>query len=178
MGRLRGQIFSADAALACVLLITALVAGAVISSMLDSQADASEAGTRLSERASDALNQLVRTPGKPSGWHLLGTVDNATVNSLGLAYEPNVLDRGKVERFFNLTSTATGHEEARVLLAIREPGYNFTLSIYYTNGTAAYSTAARQPGEPMSVTAASERIALLNGVPVLARLLIWVEATP
>jgi len=172
--RKRGQFFGADAILAFLLVLFALVAAGVATESLDSQISTTEITHRLTERATDSLNQLIRTPGKPADWNLLTTVDNTTIDSLGLSHEANLLDPQKVARFFNLTNSTDGFEQACVLLAIREPGYNFTLTLTYANNTVAYTTLYPAPVQS-HIAASIERVAMLNHESVRARLTLWIE---
>lgn len=177
MHRPRGQFFGVDALFALLIILFSFFGAMLLWSTFNNHVLNRESYLRLTESSQDALNQLVRTAGNATDWHLLTSATNETVDSLGLALEPTILDPDKVTRLFNLTSTETGWKDVRILLGLTQAGYNYSLVIYQANQTPLYQTLYNQT-LPNRLTSATDRVALLNGQRVRLKLTVWVEPPP
>lgn len=177
MFRARGQLFATDAAFALLLIVFIFFTLVAVTNQMDYQIKTSESIGRLRESATNAANQLINTPGQPRDWQMLAAPNSATLYSIGIASEPNVLDPDKTALLFNLTNSTNGTLEVARLLALYEPGYNYSITITGANNTPIYST-LNTPPVSQREAASVDRVALLNQSRVRMTLIAWVEPTP
>ncbi len=173
--RSRAQLFSADFLFASSVAIALLIVAFFAFERMGVLAGENNRYAELSAAASDAIDGLVQSPGRPSNWTRTGKIDSARVQSLGLALENGVLDPDKVSFFFNALNRAqsnSNYSNASLMLGLRRPGYDFSLSIADLQGNALYSTnASAQPD--FNVSSAFERPAVLNDSLVRVKISVW-----
>lgn len=106
------------------------------------------------QKALDVAESLVTFEGSPSDWHLLALADIVpnNVSSFGLAKEPNVLDRDKIEKL-----NQVDYDTARDILGLGREEFNLT--IYNSTNDVVYSMG----NSIQETTALVQRYALLDG---------------
>jgi hypothetical protein len=70
----------------------------------------------------DITGMLVTTPGDPSNWEQLDTVNSSTAYAIGFSSQPNVLDKDKLERFDTLE-----YEQMRDLLGLSREDFHLLI---------------------------------------------------
>jgi len=107
----------------------------------------------MKNRATDALDILLKTRGSPSNWEDLN-LSQANVSSIGLVSENSVLDSSKLEKLLEMP-----YDESRRLMGFGAEGYYITIK--NSHGSKVYSA-----GEDLAPEISLERLALLDGDPV------------
>ena len=135
-------------------------------------------GTRaeLQDAALSAADALVSTPGTPSNWSESQSIDGTAAAMLGLASSRGVLDADKVAKFFvslNTTTLNSNYTNARTLLGLGRPGYNFSLSVYNSSNDRILNTNASIFPAGANSTASVQRYAVYNGSVVRVNLRVW-----
>lgn len=176
----KGQLFTEDFAFAFIAVLFLLVLLLVIADHVSATIESSRARGALDYLAASASDQLLLTTGRPANWAVNSTINSSAISSLGLSSTANVLDGGKVTRFFNATYGSADYNETKALLGLSGP-YGFNASLSYPNGTAVYQINASppmvSPTEPSlaNTTASVNRLALLNDSIVIFNLGVWIE---
>ena len=131
----KGQVFSGEFIIAYMIFIVVLsmviyLWNSTTRGVLDSDIQFS-----LNEKATDAAEQIIRTPGSPNNWY----ENLSNIYSVGLANESRILLRDKVLSFTELISTSNNsycegdpnYECHRNLLGLSN--YEFFFNITYMN---------------------------------------------
>jgi hypothetical protein len=111
----KAQLFSEDIIFAMVLVLFIFSIWLVLRDRVLHLISTSEDKRELDEAASDALSQLLETSGKPTNWNSLSSINETTVESIGLVSDKNTLDSEKVEKFVRL---ARGKNSSASLAAL------------------------------------------------------------
>jgi hypothetical protein len=121
----KGQLFSGDIAIATVVFLTALSLALYLWDSTVDDINNAESMRDMARLGSEAIEQLVRTPGMPSDWNY------ATVEVPGLAQEDRVINATKAAYFIELMN-ATNYEENGYLMGIGP--YQFYMNVTDLDG--------------------------------------------
>lgn len=102
------------------------------------------------EKAMYVLDTLLLTSGEPSNWEHLQNVTSGNVSSIGLVFEPSVLDRAKLRRLSDIP-----YDEARRIMGFGSEGYR--IEVRNNRGSLIYSF-----GEDRTPLVSLERLAILG----------------
>ncbi len=125
----RGQVFSADIAIATVVFLFSLSIAFFLWNETTGEIRSSEAAMEMDRLGSKALDQLMRTPGNPEDWNYF------TVVSPGLVSNNREINETKALMFIDLmnASNSTHYDTNRRILGLGE--YNFYINATYLNGS-------------------------------------------
>ncbi|MFH1750728.1 MAG: hypothetical protein ABH863_03560 [Candidatus Micrarchaeota archaeon] len=170
---MRGQLFSIDFIVALSLILFLFALSLYVSDSVASAINSNELNSELRSAAAGALSQLLETPGSPSNWQEMEFSETG-INSLGIASGRNVIDVARVDYFFQIGNSDPGNYALiKRMLALDLPGSNYSLIVEDANGILIYDLGPI-PQSPF-ITVSGQRIALLEGEPVLVNLKLWVE---
>lgn len=117
--RLRKGLFSTDFAIGLTIFLIVLSLALPLWDQVRAQTLATVEQREMQARALQVSDILLQSAGSPSDWN------EATVQSIGLADEPHVLNASKVGAFFNLLNGR--YDAAKSLLGI--PAYELNFSV-------------------------------------------------
>jgi hypothetical protein len=109
------------------IIIFILVSSVTVFGLIQNSLNEEESYFEMQEKAINASQALVSTPGEPNTWEFL---DELNVNSIGLAKERNVLDENKINKLIDLNSTK--YQEIKQLLGLQK--YDFYFKVTEMNG--------------------------------------------
>lgn len=173
----KGQLFTLDILLASVLLLVVLSMLITTGSSLGIRLDEAEFHADLDIIGNDVLNQLIKSPGEPSNWYVLPTINSSQMGSIGLVDEDGCLDKEKLERFFSMSPYEYG--ETKVLLGLGS-NHEFNATLSYINGTDIF-VLSKSPSSPYptygftNTTYSITTFAIYNKTIVKFQMNIWVE---
>ena len=110
----RAQLFSQDIIFAMILVIFLLSLWVMLRDRVLHLISTTGDRMEIDEATSNALSQLLESTGSPSNWDRLPTINETTVESIGLVSNRNSLDSEKVDKFVNL---AAGQPNSSLSLA-------------------------------------------------------------
>ncbi len=115
------------------------------------------------ERLLAVSSMLVGTGGQPPDWHLQGSIDRDNVDALGLASDPHILDRNKLEAL-----EAADYQDLREILGLGDEEFNVSVIENWSGDARVLYSAGRtvESGE----VRVFRRYALLNDTRVELRL--------
>ncbi len=113
--------------------------------------------------ALDLTDILLHTQGTPADWEALGNATQPKVSSIGLVSEMSVLDRKKLEAL-----EASPYDHTRAILGLEREGY--AIEVLDRRGHTEYAI-----GPDRDAIASVERLAVLDGQPVIFRLSLFKE---
>jgi len=179
----RAQLFSQDIIFAIVLVLFTFSLWLILKDRVLHVISITEDRREIDEAASDALSQLLETSGRPTNWDRLSTINETTVESIGVAKERNVLDSEKVETFVIMAGNGGANYTAVMkLLGLDRSGYRFNFTISNLSGSTIYgvnytpsSNLGNASFSAANTTAFIERFALLNDSLVRVTLGVWIE---
>jgi len=179
----KAQLFSNDIIFAVVLVLFTFSMWLILRDRVLNMVSTSEDRREIDEAASDALGQLLETPGRPSNWNRLQTINETTVESLGLVSDRNILDSEKVSQFVTLAgSGGDNYSIAKKLLGLDRSGYRFNFTVSSLSGMVLHSvnytpsaTLGNASYAALNTTASIDRFALLNNSLVKVSLGVWIE---
>jgi len=146
---MKGQIWSLDFITSIVIFLAVLIPLFFVWSYVNMQNQSQILFNEVESLTLSVSDSLIRTKGSPEGW------DNASVESIGLASEENILNSTKVSSFLFM-----GNNEYNRTRAILTGGYEFFFNLTDINGTSIGSIGSK-PGNRMYVPI--ERYCLHNG---------------
>jgi hypothetical protein len=117
-------------------------------------------------KALDAADILLHTRGTPGDWEALGNATSPKVSSIGLVSEMGVLDRAKLDAL-----KASSYDDARAIMGLGKEGYS--IRVLDSQGRIRYAI-----GPDRDAISAVERLAVLDGQPVIFRLSLFREEQP
>jgi hypothetical protein len=121
----KGQLFSGDVAIATMVFLTALALALYLWDSTGDDINNAENLRDMERLGSEAIEQLVRTPGLPSDWNY------ATVEIPGLADEDRVINMTKAAYFVELMNE-TNYPEYGYLMGIGP--YQFYMNVTDLDG--------------------------------------------
>ncbi|MFH0860376.1 MAG: hypothetical protein V1921_04190 [Candidatus Altiarchaeota archaeon] len=150
----KGQISTLDLVLASSIFIGILLISMTTWNDVLMRSYRFENKREINQKAMDVSELLVLTGGDPAYWHLFPIEDvNAdNVTSIGLAAEPNFLDRDKIEKMAQVN-----YDTLRDIMGLSKEDFNIT--IYNSTNQAVYTMGI---GES-EATVVMRRYALLDG---------------
>jgi hypothetical protein len=176
----KAQVFSGEFLLAYFIFMTVIILALLLWYNTTRDVSYVESYKLMEEKAVDAAEQLVRTPGIPDDW-------NATnVLSVGLANGSRILSAAKIGRFLDLTNASSyddlcddpslsNYDCNRHLLGLS--GYDFQYNISHLNGSiiSVDGKLAVSGKAPINQTRliTIQRTALLDGETVKTTLTVW-----
>jgi hypothetical protein len=186
MTRMRkAQLFSQDIIFAMMLILFTFSLWLTLRDRVVTMISASEDKRQIDEAASNALGQLLESPGEPTNWNDLDYANDTTVWSIGLASDRNVLDSSKVSAFVTMANSGgDNYTTIKKFLGLNNAGYKFNLTISWLNGTALNqysinytpSLSLYNASFAMTNTTVSiDRFALLNNSLVKVTMGVWIE---
>lgn len=122
----KGQLFSGDVAIATIVFLTALALALYLWDSTGDDINNAEDLRDMERLGSEAIEQLVRTPGLPADWNY------ATIEVPGLAEGDRMINMTKAAYFVELMNE-TNYPEYGYLMGIGP--YQFYMNVTYLNGS-------------------------------------------
>ncbi len=162
-------MFSLDSFIAIGIFIFIILLSAILWDYGREKISVEETRNDMGRIARNALSALAETKGNPANWTEYD-LDGSTITSLGLASEFLVIDTQKI----NSLSLAD-YADAKKMLGVLGPGYEFTLKLYSWNGSEYLSeySAGIEPDAASYEVVKTERAVLLNDSWARATLKLW-----
>jgi hypothetical protein len=120
------------------------------------------------ESAFFASEALMATPGMPPSWEMLAHIDG-NVSALGVVSGRNELNRVKLDKL--VAENATAYTTIKARLGLQR--YQFGMNITDLGEQTAYYTFGRFSGGALNNSIAFDRLAILDGNPVLVHMEVW-----
>ena len=182
----KGQVFTWDLAISISIFLIVI---AMLFYMWDttiSKVTETREIYEMESIATEAAEQLIRTPGVPHDWEDTDKYEVINISSIGLAnVEPRVLNDEKILRFVDLANS--DYDTMRALLGIRE--YDFYFNMTYFNETInetinetqlfinGKEIAAGTLPSNASFTISARRTAILNDKILKLYFSVWINRT-
>ncbi|MEM4662693.1 MAG: hypothetical protein QXM75_01600 [Candidatus Diapherotrites archaeon] len=157
----KGQLFTSDFIFALAVFGAALLMINSYSYFVSLRVKEFEAEQNREYVARRAAQTLMLSAGDPSDWYL---VPDQNIKSLGIASEPNILQRAKIESL-----ASKDYNLVKNILGIQN--YDFNLTIFSSSGRVLYSV-GKTKSKDYAVTKIN-RIGLLDGSAVFITLEVF-----
>jgi len=164
----KGQIFSTDFILACIVFLFILVLSITYSTEVANRITFLEEDNARNIAALNAANALIISPGNPGNWENLNGLN--AVSSIGIAATPNEIHSGKLQKLVDLNTDNYG--KVRNLLGLSK--YDIAISVLRLQNRQSVAEFGQQPNSEHKVSAVN-RIGFYNGEEVIVRLKVFEE---
>ncbi len=155
----RGQLWSLDMALSLMIFFSAMISLLAAWNYISLDTVGTQELKELQLKSMTLSDSLIRTPGIPADWN------ESTVQVIGLAYDDNMLDAGKVDEFVNMS-----YSKAKSLLSTHP--YEFYFEVKDINGTL-YRNSSLAIDSFSTMIVPAERYAVYNGRIVKVLFALW-----
>lgn len=167
---MRGQIWSVDAIIGVLLLLSIMFISTMIWNSVTIANRNAEQYNDLWLAAMQASDIIVLTPGDPAGWENLASLNDSSLNSIGLAESRNVLSVAKLFKMQQLNASNSSYYflfQDKLGLGIK----NYSITVSTLNGSIINEVGIKPKEDVQKVHV--ERFAVMNGSVVKLVLEVW-----